>query len=117
MTIREQSIRRLNDAWATYCVAIRPEADRSEEDMRSAVLALRDVLESELAGWTPEISESAVRGRARALGYSMSKSRDKSLHTNNCGEFRLCDDRNTVILGDRFDASLQQIADYLAELA
>jgi hypothetical protein len=58
--------------------------------------------------------ESALRRRAQRMGYRISKSRDKSTHFNNTGEFRLCDDRNTVLLGDRFDASLADIDSYLA---
>jgi hypothetical protein len=63
------------------------------------------------------IKESAVRGRASGAGYSVSKSRDRSIHSNNIGLFMLCDDRNTVVLGDRFDASLQDVADYLTAVA
>lgn len=59
-------------------------------------------------------SEGAVRGRAVRLGYTVSKSRDRALHSNNAGLFHLCDDRNNVILGDGFSASLEDISSYLA---
>lgn len=57
---------------------------------------------------------SAVRTRASRMGYTVSKSRSRTLHTNNRGKFMLCDHLNTVVLGDGFDASIQDIADYLA---
>jgi hypothetical protein len=59
------------------------------------------------------IKESTVRSRAFRAGYSVSKSRDRDTHSNNRGKFMLCDGANTLILGDGFDASLEDIADYL----
>jgi hypothetical protein len=61
------------------------------------------------------VTESAVRGRASRAGYSVTKSRDRMIQSNNVGQFMLCDARNTVVLGDRFDASLPDIAEYLKE--
>jgi hypothetical protein len=61
------------------------------------------------------LKEKAVRARARVRGYSIHKSRDRSIHSNNRGEYMLIAiDRNAVVLGDRFDASLADIADYLS---
>jgi hypothetical protein len=34
-------------------------------------------------------------------------------HSNNVGEYMLCDHTNTVVLGDRYNASLEEIAEYL----
>jgi hypothetical protein len=62
------------------------------------------------------ISESAVRGRANTRGYRVCKSRQRSTHCDNYGEFMLIDCyRNAVVLGSRFDATLEEIADYLKE--
>jgi hypothetical protein len=63
------------------------------------------------------ITESAVRARANARGHYVCKSRDRSTHFNNCGDYQLVEAyRNLVVLGVRFDASLQDISDYLADL-
>jgi hypothetical protein len=83
----------------------------------SAAMTLRDAIDEETNCLSDSASESTVRARAGRMGYSVSKSRDRSLHSNNRGHFRLCDDRNTVVLGDGFDASLQDVADYLTDKA
>jgi hypothetical protein len=60
------------------------------------------------------VTESAVRRRAKARGYYVCKSRDRSTHYDNQGEYQLIEAyRNLVILGVRFDASLKEISDYL----
>lgn len=60
-------------------------------------------------------SESALRARARKLGYSIHKSRSRSVDEDNFGKFALVkEDNNNVVLGERFDASLEEIADYLS---
>jgi hypothetical protein len=59
------------------------------------------------------MKESAVRARADRRGYSIQKSWDRSIHANNYGEYMLVDDRICVVLGDRFNASLEEIAEYL----
>jgi hypothetical protein len=66
---------------------------------------------------TPCISECSVRARAKRLGYRVCKSRERTYHSNNKGAFQLIDYRNIVILGVDFDASLEDIATFLAELA
>jgi hypothetical protein len=59
--------------------------------------------------------ESAVRTRARKLGYAIHKSRSRSIHEDNLGKFALVkEDSNYVVLGERFDASLEEIAEYLS---
>lgn len=62
----------------------------------------------------PSMNETAVRARARARGYFIHKSRDRSIHSNNHGEYMLVEaDRNIVILGERFNASLDEISEHL----
>jgi hypothetical protein len=61
------------------------------------------------------MSESTVRARAQSLGYSIHKSRDRSIHADNLGEYMLPKtDRNVVVIGSRFDASLAEISEYLS---
>ena len=60
------------------------------------------------------ITESALRARARRLGYAIHKSRSRSIHEDNLGNYALVkEDGNQVVLGERFDATLEQIAEYL----
>jgi hypothetical protein len=62
------------------------------------------------------MSESAVRARANTRGYRVCKSRERSMHFNNHGKYMLLDSyRGAVVLGSSYDASLEQIADYLKE--
>ncbi len=57
----------------------------------------------------------AVRARARTCGYVIRKSRDRSLHIDNHGEYMLvAPDRNLVILVERFNATLEEINEYLS---
>ena len=57
-------------------------------------------------------TESALRARARKLGYAIHKSRSRS--TNDFGKYALVkEDGNQVVLGERFDATLEEIAEYL----
>ncbi|WGD50042.1 hypothetical protein QA641_31025 [Bradyrhizobium sp. CB1650] len=58
--------------------------------------------------------ESALRARARKLGYAIHKSRSRSIHEDNLGQYALVkDDTNQVVLGERFDATLEEIEEYL----
>jgi hypothetical protein len=58
--------------------------------------------------------EGAVRARARKLGYAIRKSRSRSVHEDNLGKYALVrEGNNDVVLGERFDASLEEIAQYL----
>jgi hypothetical protein len=60
-------------------------------------------------------NESTLRARARKLGYSIHKSRLRSINEDNLGKYALVKkDRNSVVLGERFDASLEEIAEYLS---
>ena len=55
-----------------------------------------------------------MRARARKLGYAIHKSRSRSVHEDNLGKYALVkEDSNDVVLGERFDASLEEIAQYL----
>jgi hypothetical protein len=59
-------------------------------------------------------NESALRARARRLGYAIHKSRSRSIHEDDLGKYALVrETNNDVVLGERFDASLEEIADYL----
>ena len=59
--------------------------------------------------------ESALRARARKLGYSIHKSRSRTINEDNLGKYALVkEDSNSVVLGERFDASLEEIAEYLS---
>ena len=59
-------------------------------------------------------NESSVRRLAKRRGYLVRKSRQQNAHTNS-GEFMLLDRRNRVILGERFDATLEDIDAFLEE--
>jgi len=56
--------------------------------------------------------ENTVRQMAARRCYRVCKSR-RALHSNNHGEYQLVNDQNTVVLGGNYDASLDEIADYL----
>ena len=58
--------------------------------------------------------ESRVRGLARRRDHRVCKSRTQ-LSLDNFGEFMLVDDRNCVVLGMRFDASLEDIEAYFSD--
>jgi hypothetical protein len=61
----------------------------------------------------PNHLESRIRGRARRAGYIVRKSRC-GINMDNAGEFRLVDaHKNLVVLGERFDATLDEILDFL----
>ena len=48
------------------------------------------------------------------LGYAIHKSRARSIHEDNLGKYALVrKDSNSVVMGERFDASLEEIAQYL----
>lgn len=58
-------------------------------------------------------TEAAVRRLARRYGYTVRKSR-RSESLDNLGLYMLVEsDRNLVVLGSRFDATLDDIADFL----
>jgi hypothetical protein len=60
------------------------------------------------------VKEDTLRARARKLGYAIYKSRSRSIHEAYLGRYALVkEDNNCVVLGERFDASLEKIAEYL----
>jgi len=61
------------------------------------------------------LTESAVRGRAKKRGFLLKKSRQRNHVPNfdNHGEYMLVNFNNWVIFGQRFDATLEEIDDYL----
>ena len=62
--------------------------------------------------WT---NESTLRARARKLGYSIHKPRSRTINEDNFGKYALVkEDNYSVVLGERFDASLEEIAEYLS---
>jgi len=62
-----------------------------------------------------QANESTLRARARKLGYSIHKSRSRSIDEDNLGKYALVkEDSKSVVLGERFDASLEEIAEYLS---
>jgi hypothetical protein len=59
--------------------------------------------------------ESAVRARTRKLGYPVHKLRSRSIHEANLGKCALVnEDSDYVVLGARFDVSIEEIAEYLS---
>jgi hypothetical protein len=55
-----------------------------------------------------------MRSTARKRGYAIHKSRSRSIHEDNLGKYALVkEDSDDVVLGARFDASLEEIAQYL----
>jgi hypothetical protein len=61
-------------------------------------------------------NENAIRRKAKRHGYYVTKSRERSFHSNNLGEYMLLDVKHNVpILGWNYDASLEDIADFLSD--
>ncbi len=59
--------------------------------------------------------EARVRRAAKRLGWRIEKSRARNLHSNNRGLYQLIDDRNTVIGGVDYDATLDSIAHWIEQ--
>jgi hypothetical protein len=56
-----------------------------------------------------------VRARTRKLGYPVHKLRSRSIHEANLGKCALVnEDSDYVVLGARFDVSIEEIAEYLS---
>jgi hypothetical protein len=63
------------------------------------------------------LSESAVRSRARRHCYVLRKSRQRR-HVpslNNRGDYMVLDFNNRIVLGERFNATLEDIHEYLSD--
>jgi len=62
-------------------------------------------------------TESTLRKLAQRRGYDIRKSRNRTIHIDNLGEYMLIDaPKNYVVVGARYNASLEEIADYLNRL-
>ncbi|HLO74863.1 MAG TPA: hypothetical protein VK196_00225 [Magnetospirillum sp.] len=60
-------------------------------------------------------TETTVRKKAAQCGYTLAKSRNRNpCHLDDAGLYQLVDDRNHVVLGGRFDATLEEVDEYLA---
>jgi hypothetical protein len=59
--------------------------------------------------------EHCLRQKAKRNGFVVSKSRERAHvpNLNNRGQYQLVNERNTVVLGDKYDASLEEIEEYL----
>ncbi len=65
---------------------------------------------------TQSLNENQVRRLARKNGYLVRKSSARTVHANDFGEYMLVDaSANAVALGGRFDASLEQISEWLQD--
>jgi hypothetical protein len=65
-----------------------------------------------------EVHESTVRRRAAKLGYRIEKSKQRKHVPNldNHGEYMLIENqRNFVVFGERYDATLEEINDWLTD--
>ena len=61
------------------------------------------------------IQENRVRKLAARLGYRVEISRQQ-IDPDNAGQFQLIEsDRNMIVLGERFDVSLDEIEAYLTQ--
>jgi len=65
------------------------------------------------------LTESMVRNKARRMGYRLKKSRQLKHvpHGDNFGDYMLVTESNWVVLGERFDATLEDIWNFLAKEA
>jgi hypothetical protein len=59
------------------------------------------------------VTESAVRKMARRHGYRVCKSRRQESLDNLADYMLIENNRNLVVLGSRFDATLEEIREYL----
>ena len=58
--------------------------------------------------------ENRVRRKAARHSYRVAKSRCHFAHMDNLGEFMLIDNnRNAIVLGQRYDSTLDEIEDWL----
>jgi hypothetical protein len=85
---------------------------------KSHGLNIREAIVSETSATIP--NESAIRRKAKRHGYFVTKSRERKYvpHSNNYGEYMLIETQyNVPILGWNYDASLEDIADFLSDEA
>lgn len=58
--------------------------------------------------------EQSLRNKARRKGYSIIKSRT-SATVDNCGGYRIVNENNVIVAGERYDLSLEEIEHFLNE--
>lgn len=119
------------DKWASVragCLLSREQhprraADSHKQSARLATTASQCISRSLRGGPHPatedavsSTSERALRGRALRRGYRLTKSQFRVDDVLNHGLFRLIGDEGQVVLGIYYDASLDEIADYLTEI-
>jgi hypothetical protein len=86
-----------------------------QQDGTTAIEALSGLRVPKAVAQMRPTNESTLRALARKLGYSIHKSRLRSINEDNLGKYALVKkDSNSVVLGERFDASLEEIAEYLS---
>lgn len=103
------------EAWndELRAVGFRLFPETAEECVADFVGNYRDPAATEEIG----MSESALRRRANREGYSLRKSRSRSEYPtlDNYGEYMLVEvSSNVSVIGHKFDASLSDIAEFLA---
>ena len=59
--------------------------------------------------------EAKARRHAHRHGYAASKSRDRHTHLHNRGGFMPIDSRNTLVVGDSYELTPQDVIDFIAE--
>ena len=64
-----------------------------------------------------KVRENRVRRWAQRLGYGITKSRAQALYVDDCGLYMLREQgrQRAIVLGERFDASLEDIEAFLAD--
>ncbi len=73
-------------------------------------------VEAYLQRGSDKARENLLRKRANRAGYSMHKSRVRNLHVNDHGGYMLADSQNNaVVLGGKYEASLDDIEEFLRE--
>ena len=60
-----------------------------------------------------KVRENKVRRQATRLGFMLQKSRAKKWSLNNHMGYRLVDFNNYIVLGEKYDANLDEIIAYL----
>lgn len=65
-----------------------------------------------------EAREAALRRQAKKLGLALVKSRDRYIHADNKGGYRIINPwRNWIVAGEKFDLDLDDVEEFLNEYA
>jgi hypothetical protein len=82
------------------------------EGFEEFISGLIEVIERHVS--SEDGSESRLRSKLRRMGHRMSRSR-KPVSIDNMGDFMVIDvDANAIVLGERYDATLDEIAQWAA---